>query len=312
MPADVYHETYQFLPRSKILHFEEIERLTRLFVELGVRKLRVTGGEPLLRTQLSSLIEMLARIDGVEDIALTTNGLLLPKYASALADAGLSRVTVSLDTLNDATFRRLSGADIPVRAILEGIEAAERAKLSPIKLNCVVQRGVNDEDIVELAAFFKGSGHIVRFIEYMDVGTLNGWELSQVVPAREIIARIHAASPLEPIDANYRGEVAKRWRHCDGGGEIGMIASVTEPFCSDCARARLSSDGYLITCLFATGGLDLKTPMRQGTSDQRLMELIAQCWSTRDDRYSELRVKQTQSSIDPEKSHKLEMYHIGG
>jgi len=312
MPADVYHETYEFLPRSKILHFEEIERLTRLFVELGVSKLRVTGGEPLLRTQLSSLIEKLARINGVKDIALTTNGLLLPKYASALADAGLSRVTVSLDTLNDATFRRLSGADIPVRAILDGIEAAERAKLSPIKLNCVVQRGVNDEELVELATFFKGSGHIVRFIEYMDVGTLNGWELSQVVPAREIIARIHAVSPLEPIDANYRGEVAKRWRHRDGGGEIGMIASVTEPFCSECARARLSSDGHLITCLFATGGLDLKTPMRQGISDQRLMELIASRWSTRDDRYSALRSKQTQNAIDPEKNHKLEMYHIGG
>ncbi len=312
MPAELYGENYQFLPKAEILSFEEIERLARLFVDLGVEKLRITGGEPLLRHELPRLIERLAAIPGLRDLALTTNGYLLAEQAAALRDAGLRRVTVSLDSLDPAVFARMCGRAYGPERVLEGIETADRIGLRPIKINCVVQRGVNDHTIVDLARAFRGSGHIVRFIEYMDVGTLNGWDLSQVVSAAEIVARLAAEFPIEPVDPNYPGEVANRYRYRDGAGEIGIIASVSEPFCGGCTRARLTIEGKLVTCLFAADGTDLRAPLRAGASDDKLRRLIDAVWSRRTDRYSEERAALAES-VDPStRKAKIEMYQIGG
>ena len=311
MPAEIYGESYRFLPKPELLTFEEIERLARLFVSLGAEKLRITGGEPLLRHGLPDLIGQLAGISGVRDLTLTTNGYLLARQARALRDAGLTRITVSLDSHDEATFQRMSGRDFAPGRVFEGIEAAAEAGLRPIKINCVVQRGVNDDGIVELARRFRGSGHIVRFIEFMDVGTLNGWDLSQVVSAREIVEQIDAELPLEPVDPNYQGEVAKRWRYRDGGGEIGVISSVTEPFCGSCTRARLTTEGRLVTCLFAEGGVDLRTPLRAGETDEQLRERIARVWRARSDRYSEERTAHTPGGQAKDRS-RIEMYQIGG
>jgi cyclic pyranopterin phosphate synthase len=307
MPAEVYGERYRFLPYGEILTFEEITRLAGLFVGLGARKLRLTGGEPLLRADLPKLVAMLAALPGVEDLALTTNGHLLARHAELLARAGLRRVTVSLDSHDEAVFQRMSGGfSSPVR-VLEGIAAAERAGLTPIKINCVVERGANDHTVVDLARHFRGTGHIVRFIEYMDVGTRNAWELAKVVPAREIVERIDAELPLEPAEPNYRGEVARRWRYRDGGGEIGVIASVSQPFCGDCTRARLSAKGELVTCLFASAGRDLRGPLRAGASDDELLQHITGTWRERVDRYSEER-----SHRPLHAARRLEMYQLGG
>jgi cyclic pyranopterin phosphate synthase len=311
MPGDVYGEKYRFLPRREILSFEEIERLARLFVSLGATKLRVTGGEPLIRHQLPTLIERLAVIDGVEDLALTTNGYLLVDLAEPLKEAGLRRVTVSLDSHDEKVFKRMTGRNFGPDRVLAGIDAAQRVGLTPIKINCVVQRGVNDHTIVDLARRFRGTGHIVRFIEFMDVGTRNAWDLGQVVTAAEIVARIDAEFPLAPADRHYRGEVANRHVYRDGSGEIGVIASVTGPFCSDCSRARLSAAGSLITCLFASGGRDLKTPLRQGASDTELLEIIRDVWARRTDRYSEERTANTPAVCRGDRS-RIEMYEIGG
>jgi cyclic pyranopterin phosphate synthase len=312
MPAEIFGQRYQFLPKPQILTFEEIERLARIFVELGVRKLRLTGGEPLVRAEVHRLVERLAKIEGVEDLTLTTNGYLLPKYAQALRDAGLQRITISLDSLDDEVFKRMNGRDYTKQHVLQGIEAAEKAQLHPIKINCVVQRGVNDHTLVDLARYFKGTGHIVRFIEFMDVGNLNGWNLSQVVAAQEIIERLNAELPLQPVGPDYQGEVAKRYFYRDGGGEIGIIASVTAPFCRDCTRARLSTDGKLVTCLFAKGGRDLRGPMRLGASDEELHKLIRNIWRHRTDRYSEERSANTDLLGYATLGRKIEMYQIGG
>ena len=308
MPAEIYGEKYRFLPRPELLSFEEIERLVRLFVGLGVEKVRITGGEPLLRHELPRLIERLAKVPGLRDLALTTNGYLLAKQARALADAGLRRITVSLDSLDDEVFGRMNGRGFGVANVLEGIEAAVAAGLAPLKLNCVVQRGVNEGSIVPLAERFRGSGHVVRFIEYMDVGTLNGWDPAQVFSAKEIVAAIDAVHPLAPLEPSYAGEVAERWGYRDGSGEIGVIASVTQPFCRGCTRARLTLEGRLVTCLFAAGGVDLRGPLREGASDVALRERIEGCWTKRGDRYSEERAAQRGGRALP----RLEMYQIGG
>jgi len=312
MPAEIYGEKYLFLARPQLLTFEEIERLARLFVLLGVEKLRITGGEPLLRHDLPRLVAGLAQIPGLCDLTLTTNGYLLAKQADALAEAGLRRITVSLDSHDDEVFRRMSGRDLGPARVLEGIAAASAAGLTPIKINCVVQKGVNDHQLVDLARHFHGSGHILRFIEFMDVGTLNHWDLSQVVTAREIVERIDAVLPLEPLDANYSGEVALRWRYRDGGGEIGVIASVSQPFCGGCTRARLTIEGKLVTCLFAAGGADLRTPLRAGASDDELRAQIARVWSRRADRYSEERAALTDATGHVPSRPKIEMYQVGG
>ena len=309
MPAEIFGESYQFLPRNEILTFEEITRLARIFVGQGVTKLRITGGEPLLRTDLPRLIAMLADIDPSVDLTLTTNAYLLPQQAQALKDAGLQRVTVSLDTLDDEVFKQMNGRGFPVQRVLDGIEAAAQVGLAPIKINAVVQKGVNDHSIVDLARYFKGSGHVVRFIEYMDVGNRNGWKWDHVVSADEIIRSIDAELPLEPVASNYPGEVANRYRYKDGSGEIGVIASVTQPFCGDCTRARLSTDGKLYTCLFASDGLDLRDQMRAGATDAELAARIAGIWSRRADRYSEER---TELAPLQNARQKVEMYHIGG
>jgi cyclic pyranopterin phosphate synthase len=311
MPGDVRGEKYRFLPRREILSFEEIERLVRLLVSLGATKLRVTGGEPLIRHQLPALIERLARIEEVEDLALTTNGHLLADLAGRLKEAGLRRVTVSLDSVDEKVFKRITGRKFGPDRVLAGIDAAQRVGLSPIKINCVVQRGVNDHFIVDLARRFRGTGHILRFIEFMDVGTRNAWDLGKVVTAAEIVERIDAEFPLAPADPNYRGEVANRHVYRDGAGEIGVIASVTAPFCSDCSRARLSAAGSLITCLFASGGRDLKTPLRQGASDAELLEIIREVWTRRTDRYSELRSANASAPAAAGRS-RVEMHEIGG
>jgi cyclic pyranopterin phosphate synthase len=312
MPAELYGENYQFLPKPELLNFEEIERLARVFVDLGVEKLRITGGEPLLRHELPRLIERLVAIPGLRDLALTTNGYLLEKQAAALRDAGLQRLTVSLDSLDEAVFERMSGRDFGPQRVLAGIEAADRAGMRSIKINCVVQRGVNDHTLIDLARSFRGTAHIVRFIEFMDVGTLNGWDLSQVVTAAEIVERIDAEFPIDPIDRNYRGEVANRYRYRDGAGEIGIIASVSEPFCGDCTRARLTIEGKLVTCLFAADGTDLRTLLRSGASDGELRDLIEGIWMRRKDRYSEERAELTASGDPSTRKAKIEMYQIGG
>jgi len=304
MPKEVFGRDYRFLERRELLTFEEIERLARAFVTHGVEKIRITGGEPLVRRDLERLIERLASIDGL-DLTLTTNGSLLPQKAQALRDAGLRRVTVSLDALEDETFRAMNDVDFPVQRVLEGIDAAAAAGL-PVKVNMVVKRGVNDDAILPMAREFRERGHILRFIEYMDVGHSNGWRMDDVVPAAEIVATIGAELPLEPVEPNYRGEVARRWRYKDGAGEIGVIASVTQPFCGDCTRARLSAEGRLYTCLFAVRGHDLRALVRGGSSDEALQEEIGQIWTRRGDRYSELRSAETIGLP------RVEMSYIGG
>lgn len=306
MPREIFGPGFSYLPKEDILTFEEIGRLAKIFCALGVRKLRLTGGEPLLRRNLDRLVGALSTTDGLEEITLTTNGSRLAEEAAALRAAGLQRLTVSLDSLDDETFRAMNDAEFPVHRVLRGIDAALAAGFAPIKINAVVKRGVNDDGIVALARHFRGPQFIVRFIEYMDVGNTNGWRLDDVVPAAEIIARISAEMPLEPLPAQYRGEVARRFRHRDGGGEIGVITSVTQPFCGDCTRARLSADGRLYTCLFAASGFDLRTPLRAGVSDENLAALIGGIWSARSDRYSEIRSEATRAKP------KVEMARIGG
>jgi len=303
MPKEVFGRDYQFLPRVELLTFEEIERLARAAVALGVAKLRITGGEPLVRRDVERLVAMLAALP--VDLTLTTNGSLLPVKARALADAGLRRVTVSLDALDDETFRALNDADFPVAAVLDGIDAAREAGL-PVKVNCVVKRGVNEDQILPLARRFRKSGDTLRFIEYMDVGSTNGWRLDDVFPAAEIVAMLDRELGIEPVEAAYRGEVARRYRYRDGSGEVGVIASVTQPFCGDCTRARLSADGRLYTCLFATRGHDVRALLRDGATDDELTAWLAGIWRLRGDRYSELRTAATE--LGP----KVEMSYIGG
>ena len=307
MPAEVYGERYKFLPRESLLTFEEITRLTRILVKLGVTKVRITGGEPLVRANVDGLIAMLSDVPGIEDLAMTTNAYLLTQFAQKLRDAGLRRITISLDSLDDEVFRTMNGRNFGTERVLEGIATADEVGFSPIKINAVVQRGINDHTIVDLARFAKEGGYIVRFIEYMDVGTLNGWKMDDVVPADEIVARISAEMALEPVAANYTGEVANRFRFSDGVGEIGVIASVTKPFCGDCTRMRLSPEGQIVTCLFATSGTDLRTPLRSDATDEEIEEIVRGIWSGREDRYSEIR---TMFTDEPRK--KVEMYHIGG
>jgi len=305
MPKDVFGKEYPFLPKDALLSFEEIFRLVRALMPLGVRKVRLTGGEPLMRKGVEELVAMLAQIDGLE-ISMTTNGSLLVDTAQKLKRAGLQRVTVSLDALDDAIFKQMNGVELPVARVLDGIKAAKEAGLSPLKINMVVKRGLNDAQILPMARAFRWEGMIVRFIEYMDVGNSNGWQTGDVVPAKEILERIHAVFPLEPIEANYHGEVAKRWRYQDGGGEIGLIASVTQPFCGDCTRLRLSADGQLFTCLFATKGHNLREILRPAISDAQVAKVVSGIWSARVDRYSEVRGSQ------PQQGKKVEMSYIGG
>jgi GTP 3',8-cyclase len=305
MPKEVFGREYQFLEREELLTFEEIERLARVFVAHGITKIRLSGGEPLIRRDLERLVEMLARIPGL-DLAMTTNASLLAHKAEPLRGAGLERITVSLDSLDNEVFMAMNDVRFPVDRVLEGIEAAEVSGFHPIKVNCVVRRGMNEHTVVDMARRFKGTGHIVRFIEYMDVGTTNGWRLDDVVPARQIVDMIDAEMPIEPIEPNYEGEVANRYRYRDGSGEVGIIASVTQPFCRSCTRARLSADGSLYTCLFATVGHDLRAAIRSGASDDDLSSLIAGIWARRGDRYSEIR------SADTASLPKVEMSYIGG
>jgi cyclic pyranopterin phosphate synthase len=304
MPKELFGKDHQFLPREDLLSFDEISQLVGLFVERGVEKVRITGGEPLLRRDLEKLVGMLRSIDGVEDLTLTTNASLLVRKARSLAAAGLDRVTVSLDALDDPTFQRMNDVGFPVSAVLEGVAAAAEAGLGPIKINAVVQRGVNDHSVVEMADHFRGTGHIVRFIEYMDVGTTNGWRLDDVVPAEEMVSAINDVFPLEAIPPNYPGEVASRFKYLDGQGEVGVIASVTKPFCGSCTRARLSAEGTLYTCLFASSGTSLRDAIRAGRD---VGQIIDRVWSTRDDRYSEIRSSQTVSI-----GSRVEMSYIGG
>lgn len=306
MPREAFGADYAFLPRAEILSFEEIERVVRASVALGVRKVRLTGGEPLVRRNLEALVAMLATVEGIEDLTLTTNASLLAGRAQALADAGLHRVTVSLDALDDETFMRMNDAGFPVSRVLDGIAAADAAGLGPVKLNAVIRRGINEHAVLDLAEHFRGTGTTVRFIEYMDVGHSNGWRLDDVVPADEIVAAIEARWPLEPVDRDYRGEVARRYRYRDGAGEIGVISSVSQPFCGDCTRARLSADGRLFTCLFATAGHDLRALLRAGATDAGLTDALRAIWTGRSDRYSELR------SLETVELPKVEMSFIGG
>ena len=309
MPKEVFGRDFEFLPHDAVLSYEEIERLARVFVGLGVTKLRITGGEPLVRRNLPDLIAMLAAIrtpDGLPtDLTLTTNGSALRALAKPLADAGLQRITVSLDSLDDATFRRMNGVDFPVARVLDGIAAAREAGLAPIKINVVVRRGENEASILPLARWARAESLILRFIEYMDVGNANGWRLDDVVPAAEIISTISADVPLVAADPSYRGEVAERWAYAEGAGEIGVIASVTRPFCGDCTRARLSAEGKLYTCLFSATGHDLRGPLRAGDSDDDLATLVEAVWAGRSDRYSELRSASTRLPH-------IEMFALGG
>jgi cyclic pyranopterin phosphate synthase len=309
MPKEQFHDRYQFLKSQERLSFDEIVRLSRLFAGLGVRKLRLTGGEPLLRANLADLVGDLSGIPGIDDIALTTNGVLLGQHAVDLQANGLNRVTVSLDTLDKEIFTRMSGGFAALEQVLGGIQAAIAAGLAPIKINAVIERGVNDHTALDLVEHFRGSPVIVRFIEFMDVGNRNAWRPDLVVPSRELAARIAAKWPMHPVSQNYHGEVAKRWQFDDGGGEVGFISSVSQPFCGACSRARLSSEGKFFTCLFATQGLDLRAPLRAGIEDADLLQLIRSAWGLRTDRYSELRdeLRRTQPT-----SEKIEMYYIGG
>jgi len=309
MPEAEFHADYQFLSRAARLSHDEIVQVARVATGLGVSKLRLTGGEPLLDKKVPELVARLAELDGVDDLALTTNAMLLPQFADALANAGLHRVTISLDSLDPDVFLRMSGGRGDLATVMRGVEAAERAGLTPIKINTVVQRGVNDHTVLDLLEHFRGSGHIVRLIEYMDVGNRNGWRMDEVVPSRELLETISARWPLRALDENYPGEVARRYGYVDGRGEIGFISSVTSPFCGSCSRARLSADGTLYTCLFATQGTDLKASLRDGVDDEELADILKRIWLQRADRYSELR--------RPEKvmAHpltKVEMYRVGG
>ena len=306
MPEDKYHENFKFLDSAERLSFDEIMRVARLFAGLGVSKIRITGGEPLLRPGLTDLIGDLSRIDGIDDIALTTNGILLEQQAAALRAAGLNRVTVSLDSIDEAIFARMSGGRGSKDRVLAGIREAVQAGLMPIKVNAVIKRGVNDDCTLALVEHFRGSGIIIRFIEYMDVGTINHWQASDTVPSAELVQQIEKQWPMIPVERNYHGEVASRYRFADGQGEVGFISSVSEPFCGSCTRIRLSSDGRLFTCLFGAHGTDLKTPLRDGVDDQELLRIIEQVWTRRDDRYSEIRAQQGGAS------DKVEMYYIGG
>jgi len=309
MPREVFGPDFAYLPHKDILSFEEIARVARVFVECGVQKIRLTGGEPLLRRDMDRLVALLAAIPGI-DLSLTTNGSLLAKRARALKEAGLQRVTVSLDALDEATFKKMNDADYPVERVLEGIEAADAVGLEPIKVNAVIQRDVNEHAILDLAQHFRGTPHVVRFIEYMDVGSTNGWNLDQVVPSKEVIERISAQFPLESLDPLYPGEVAQRWRYRDGSGEVGVISSVTQAFCSSCSRLRLSTDGHIYTCLFAQQGHDLRTMLRDQTesddSNAVLRSWIENHWRKREDRYSEIR------TADTARAQKIEMSYIGG
>jgi cyclic pyranopterin phosphate synthase len=313
MPKEVFDKDYAFLPHSSLLSFEEITRIASLFVAHGVEKIRLTGGEPLLRKNVEKLIAMLAALrtpDGRElDLTLTTNGSLLARKAQALKDAGLKRVTVSLDALDDKVFKQMNDVDFAVADVLEGIEAAHRVGLGPIKINMVVKGGMNDQEIVPMARHFKNTPYILRFIEYMDVGASNGWKMDEVIPSSEVVRRINAEMPLIAIAPNYTGETAGRWRYADGGGEIGAISSVTQAFCSDCSRARLSTEGKLYTCLFATGGHDLRALMRNDKTDEEISTVIAHIWRARGDRYSELRTANTDGL---QSDRKVEMSYIGG
>ena len=310
MPAELYPEGYPFFTNQALLQFDEIERLARLFVQLGACKLRLTGGEPLLRKNLVALIERLAAINGVDDIAMSTNGILLARHAEELYKAGLKRVTVSLDSLDEQEFLRMSGGRGAVSDVLQGIEAAQQAGFQHIKINAVIKRAINEPAAVQLVEHFRGTGCTVRFIEFMDVGTLNAWHPQQVITSKALLEQISARWPVEPVAANYRGEVASRYRFIDGAGEIGFISSVSKPFCRDCSRARLSADGKLYTCLFAHHGTDLKELLRQGGSDADLLQLITGVWRQRDDRYSELR--STSRASKTYNDSKIEMYQVGG
>ena len=306
MPSEIYGDRYQFLPKDDLLTFEEITRLASIFANLGVNKIRITGGEPLVRNSVEELIAKLSYIPEIVDLTMTTNGYLLPQKAQLLKNAGLNRITISLDTLDEDVFRRMNGRNFGPDRVVEGIKSAEKAGLTPIKINAVIQRGVNDHTILQLANFVRDRGHILRFIEYMDVGTLNNWNMSEVVPANEIIQMIDREMPLEALKPLYPGEVANRYRYKDDGGEIGVITSVTNPFCSDCTRLRLSPEGSVYTCLFSDQGTDLRSPLRTGATDYELRRLIIGLWQNRVDRYSEIR-----SSVAGKKK-KIEMYHIGG
>jgi len=305
MPKSVFNRGFKFMPHESLLSFEEIERLARLFVAQGVKRIRITGGEPLLRRNIEALIEKLAAFTGIE-VTLTTNGSKLAEKARALKAAGLHRITVSLDALDDETFRHMGGVDLSVKDVLAGIDAAAEAGLDPVKINMVVKRGTNDHAIMPMVRHFRGSGHILRFIEFMDVGTANGWKLDEVLPSRDIIQMIDGEYPVEPVNPKHFSEVAKRWRYKDGEGEIGIISSVTQAFCSSCTRLRLSPDGSLYTCLFAQNGHSLRDLMRSGSSDEQITDAIVGIWQQRDDRYSEIRTQNTTGL------KKVEMYYIGG
>ncbi len=307
MPAEIFGEKYEFLPRKELLSFEEIERLVRVFADLGVVKLRISGGEPLLRHDVEGLIARLSRVEGIHDTALTTNATLLPRTAEGLRKAGLGRLTISLDSLDEGVFRQMNGDKLSVDQALEGIAAAESAGFRRLKINCVVRKGVNDHTVLDLARHFRHTGHILRFIEYMDVGTRNDWDLSQVVHYDEIVETIGREFPLRPLDPNHVGEVARRLEYVDGGGEIGIVASVSRPFCGDCSRARLTTDGKLVTCLFAHAGTDLRAPLRDGASHEALLDIVRGVWRVRSDRYSEERGKATR-----EGRPRMEMYQLGG
>ena len=306
MPSEIFGRDYQFLPKEQLLSFEEIERVAAIFISHGVEKIRLTGGEPLMRRDLESLIERLAKLPGLKDLALTTNGSFSLQRVQSLANAGLTRVSVSLDSLDEEVFKAMNDVDFSVQHVLDWIEASEQAGLSPVKVNMVVKRGVNEDSIIPMAEYFKEHGHILRFIEYMDVGHTNGWRLDDVVSSSEIVKRINEAFPIEASDPHYRGEVANRYQYQDGRGEIGLISSVSQPFCGDCTRMRVSADGKLYTCLFAVNGHDLRALMRDGASDAQIDDKISAIWKNRSDRYSELRASQT------EDLSKVEMSYIGG
>ena len=305
MPKSVYDRNFKFLERAQLLSFDEINRLVGIFKDHGVEKVRITGGEPLLRKQLEKLLEMIS-VSHKLDLTLTTNATLLKQKASTLLDAGLNRITVSLDSLDDHTFQIMNDMKVPVSKVLEGIEEADRVGFKPIKINMVVKQGVNDQHVVEMAKYFKGTGHIVRFIEFMDVGSTNGWQMSHVVPSKQLVSQINEVFPIEPVEPNYIGEVAERWKYLDGSGEIGFISSVTQAFCASCTRARLSAEGSIYTCLFATEGTDLRMLLRTGASDETISKVIGNLWQARADNYSEIRTAETASL------RKIEMSYIGG
>ena len=311
MPREIFGPGYAFVPRKDLLTLEEIARLARIFAQIGMRKVRITGGEPLIRRNLEHLVEMVSAIDGVDDISLTTNGSMLTAHrAIDLKAAGLRRLTVSLDALDDETFKKINDVDYPAIRVLDGIDNARAAGFNDIKVNAVIRRGLNEHAVMDLVEHFRSSGCIVRFIEYMDVGETNGWNLDDVLPAKQLVEQIHARFPLDPVDPNYRGEVAKRWRYRDGAGEVGFITSVTESFCGDCSRARLSAVGQVYTCLFASEGHDLRELLRSGADDDALLSRVMSIWSARDDRYSELRGLNV--PIPGSGRGKVEMSHIGG